>query len=384
MSESPGAHELERLLEGATRRPLTRRSVLKVAIGVPAAMALAACSRDVSPNAPVSPTAASTELEDTLNIYNWAAYLNPKTRKAFEDEYGVTTTQDFYASNEDLIAKLKAGAKGYDLVAPTGYAVEIMAKSGLLTELDHARLPNMDNVDPRFLDAGFDPGNRYSLPKDWGTTGVGYLSKYVSEDITTWKQFYDLAPKYSGKYVVIDSAPEVIGSALKMLGYSYNTLEQDQVDEATEQLIGIKPHIGSITSSEYRQMMSRGEAWMALGWNGDFFYVAPKQPSVRYVIPSEGSEFWLDNWAIPATAEHPNLAHEFINWVLTPENQARESDYTYYASAVEGAQELSDPAIADDPSIYPPSEVTDKLETAIADPTFLTQRNEAWTKFKSA
>jgi spermidine/putrescine-binding protein len=123
---------------------------------------------------------------------------------------------------------------------------------------------------------------------------------------------------------------------------------------------------------------------MALGWNGDFFYVAPKQPSVRYVIPSEGSEFWLDNWSIPATAEHPNLAHEFINWVLTPENQARESDYTYYASAVEGAQELSDPAIADDPSIYPPSEVTDKLETAIADPTFLTQRNEAWTKFKSA
>lgn len=165
MSESPDAHELEQLLEGATRHPLTRRSVLKVAIGVPAAMALAACSRNVSPKTAASPTAGSTELEDTLNIYNWAAYLNPKTQKAFEDEYGVSTTQDFYASNEDLIAKLKAGAKGYDLVAPTGYAVEIMAKNGLLTELDHARLPNMKNVDPRFLDAGFDPGTGIRFPR---------------------------------------------------------------------------------------------------------------------------------------------------------------------------------------------------------------------------
>jgi spermidine/putrescine transport system substrate-binding protein len=370
--------------DGRFGRPIPRRSVLKAAVAAPAAAILAACSRNVGPGPAASPRATGTALEDELNIYNWAAYLNPKTRKDFENTYDVSTTLDFYASNEDLIAKLKAGASGYDIVAPTGYAVEIMAKNGLLLELDHARLPNLSNVEPRFLDPGFDPGNRYSAPKDWGTTGIGYLSKYVDEDITSWEQFYDLGPKYSGKYVVLDSAPEVVGSALKMLGYSYNTLDQAEVDEATEHLIRLKPHIGAITSSEYRQMMSRGEAWLALGWNGDFFYVAPKQPSVRYVIPEEGSEFWLDNWSIPATAKHPNLAHEFINWILTPERQARESNYTYYASAVEGAQELTDEAIANDPAIYPAAEVTDKLESAIADPRFLQLRNEAWTKFKAA
>jgi spermidine/putrescine-binding protein len=375
--------DLDRHVDAILRRPLSRRTALQTAAVGTAAAALAACSKNVAPGgaATAQSPSAGGELEDTLNVYNWSAYFSPDNKKAFEQEYGVTVTEDNYASNEEMIAKLQGGAKGYDIIAPTGYAVETLIAGNLLLPLDLSRIPNLNNADPQFLNAGFDPGNAHSVPKDWGTTGVGYLTDFVKDDITSWAQFYDLAPQYTGRYTVLDSAPEVIGSALKLLGYSYNTLEQSQVDEATDKLISIKPHIYDVTSSKYRQEMSREDTYVALGWNGDFFYVKPPH---TYVIPSEGSEFWLDNWCIPATAAHPNLAHEFLNWILTPEHQATESSYTYYASCVPAAKALIDKAVADDPAIYPSDETIAKLETAIADPQFLSSRNDAWTKFQSA
>jgi spermidine/putrescine transport system substrate-binding protein len=283
-----------------------------------------------------------------------------------------------------MLARVQAGASGYDVVAPTGYMVQIMKDEGLLLELDHSRMPNMANVDSRFTGLSFDAEMRYHMPKDWGTTGFGYLGKFVKEGPTSWAQFFDLGPAYSGRYTVLDSAPEVVGAGLKRLGYSYNTTNQGEVDEALDLLVGLKPHISSITSSQYRQMMSRADSYLALGWNGDFFYVLEDQPSVRYVIPEEGTEFWVDTWAILADAPHPNLAHEFINWILTPERQGTESSFTYYASCVAGAQEHTDQAVANDPNIYPPAEVVDRLEANTGDPAALDQRNEAWRKFKAA
>ncbi|MEX1046624.1 MAG: spermidine/putrescine ABC transporter substrate-binding protein [Actinomycetota bacterium] len=379
------AKGVDGLMRGLEFSPFSRRGFLRAAIVAPSAAVLAACTKKVGqPSGDTGGGTSTGQLEDTVAFYNWAAYLNPATRKAFEKQYDVDTTLDFFASNEELINKLKAGAKGYDLIAPTGYAVDIMRKENLLLELDHSRIPNKSNVDPRFLDLSFDPGNRFSMPKDWGTTGFGYLQKYVKEDMTTWADFFKLAPKYSGKYTVLDSSPEVIGGALKMLGYGYNTTNKEEVDAAVDELIKIKPHIGAITSSNYRQIMQRGDSYVALGWNGDFFYVAAKQPSVKYVIPTEGTEYWVDTWSIPATAPHPNAAMEFINWVLTPENQARETNYTYYASAVTGAREATDPAIANDPAIYPDESVVDSLEANDGNPEAFNLRNEAWTKFKSA
>ena len=226
----------QRARDAFLRRPISRRGVLRLGIMVPTAAALAACSKKVGgTSSSPKPSSTNTALESELNIYNWAAYLNPDNLKAFKSEYSVDATQDFYASNEELIAKLKGGATGYDIIAPTGYAVEILAKSGLLLELDHSRIPNLSNADPQFLGAGFDPDNRFSVPKDWGTTGVGFLTDHVSEDITSWAQFYDLAAKYTGKYTVLDSSPEVVGSALKLLGYSYNTLDQGEVDAGHRQ-----------------------------------------------------------------------------------------------------------------------------------------------------
>jgi spermidine/putrescine transport system substrate-binding protein len=379
--------DVDRLVAGMKRTAMNRRRFLQASGYASIAAFLAACSRNVrpagQPEQPTGPTSA--ELEDELVIYNWAAYLNPDNVKAFEAEYGVTVhAEDFYGSNEEMLARVQAGASGYDLVAPTGYMVQIMKDEGLLLELDHSRIPNMANIDPQFTGLSFDPEMQVHMPKDWGTTGFGYLGRYIDEEPTSWAQFFELGSKYSGRYTVLDSSPEVVGAGLKRLGYSYNTTNQAEVDEALGLLIDLKPHIASITSSQYRQMMSRADTYWALGWNGDFFYVLEDQPSVRYVIPEEGTEFWVDTWAILADAPHPNLAHEFINWILTPERQGTESSFTYYASAVTGAQEHTDPAVANDTNIFPPPEVTAKLEANSGDPEALDQRNEAWRKFKAA
>lgn len=364
-------------------RGLSRRGFLSAAA---AAAALAACGKTDTRTGQRSSSgvgAVPEQLESDLSIYNWADYVHPKTYPAFEKEFDVKITEDNYPSNEDALAKLKAGAKGYDVVAPTGYMVQIMAAEGLLFELDHSKIPNLSNVESRFLDLPFDPGNKFSVPKDYGTTGFGYRSDLVKEEMKSWEDFYRLAPKYSGRYTVLDSPPEVVGSALKMLGYSYNSLDPKEISEATDELLKLKPHVRQITSS-MREIMISGEAYISLTWNGEIGYVALDAPDARYVVPSEGTEVWLDCWSIVAGAPHPAAAHAYLNWHLQPEIQARDTEYHYYGAVVEGEEEFLDPAIANDPSVYPPEDVVAKLEVYEADAEGQRLRNEAWTKFKAA
>lgn len=373
------------LFESLPKKPITRRGFL--AAGAATAF-LAACGKtDVGPKTARPSGAASgsvpEELESELSIYNWADYVHPKTYPAFEKEFGVKITEDNYPSNEDALAKLKAGASGYDLVAPTGYMVEIMIAEGLLMELDHSKIPNLSTITPQFADLPFDPGNRFSIPKDYGTTGYGYRSEFVKEEMSSWEDFFSLAPKYSGRYTVLDSPPESVGAALKMLGYSYNSVDPNEISEATDVLVKFKPHVRKITSS-MREIMISGEAYISLTWNGEIGYVALDAPDARYVVPSEGTEVWTDNYSIVAGAPHPAAAHAYLNWSLDPKVQARDTSYHYYGGVVEGHKEFLPPAIANDTSVYPPEDVMAKLEVAVADPEWTRLRNEAWTKFKAA
>lgn len=369
------------------KKPITRRGVLA---GGAAAFLLAACGKTsvgTKPEAKKSSagggaTPAPT-MEDALSLYIWAQYTNPDTLPQFQEEFDITLTEDNYPSNEDALAKLQAGAQGYDIVVPTGYMVEIMIAEGLLAELDHSLIPNMSLIEPQFLNLAFDPGNRYSIPKDYGTTGFGYRSELVSEEMTSWEDFFRLAPKYSGRYTVLDSPPEVVGAALKMLGYSYNSVDPNEIAEATDEIVKLKPHVRKITSS-MRDILASGEAYVSLTWNGEALYVATEAKDTRYVVPAEGTEVWTDNWSIVAGAPHPVAAHAFLNWILQPKVQAQEVEWNYYGSPVKGEEEFLDPAIANDPAVYPPAEVAEKLEVAQATPEWTALRNEAWTKFKAA
>jgi len=364
---------------------VTRRGFMAVAAATATTAWLAACGQVEQPSTTQTqaPT-LGTKLEGTVNLYNWQSYVNPDNIKAFQQQFGQKVTQDFYDSNEAMLAKLQAGAKGYDVVVPTGYMVEIMIKQGLLYKLAKDHLPNFQYVDARFKNLAFDPGNQYSVPKDWGTTGFGYRTD-LFPPMKSWADFWQIATtKASGKVTVLDGENEVIGSALKMLGYSYNSVDPNQLNQVKAKLLELKPHLLSITSTEYITLMQNGQALLSLGWNGDFFSVQTKQPKVIYVVPEEGSELWMDNWCITSTAPDPVAAHAFLNFFMDPKVAGKEPSVTYYASCISAARPYIDPSIVNNPSIYPPQAVTDKLEAQKDLGNGIKLRDQIWTEFKSA
>jgi spermidine/putrescine transport system substrate-binding protein len=213
-----------------------------------------------------------------------------------------------------------------------------------------------------------------------------YRTDLVDERPTSWREFVDLTKgPYSGKVTILDGIPEVIGSLALMLGFSYNTEDEAELDQVKEELIELKPHIQAITSTTYKQMLVAGDSVMALGWNGDGAFVASKQPA-EYVIPEEGAEFWVDAYSIPVGNKNPTAAHAWVNYVYEPEHNATETEYTYYGSPLK--RELLEPVIApkvlEDPDVFPPPEVVDKLVPNEVTPEGTKLRDRVWTEFKAA
>jgi spermidine/putrescine transport system substrate-binding protein len=213
-----------------------------------------------------------------------------------------------------------------------------------------------------------------------------YRSDLVKERPTSWREFYDLAKgPYSKKVTVLDGIPEVVGSALVMLGYSYNSDDEGELEQAKKELIALKPHILAITSTEYKQMLIAGRASMALGWNGDGAAVAAKKPA-DYVIAEEGGEFWVDSYAIPVGAENPEAAHAWIDFVYDPANNAKETEFTYYGSPLK--RDVIKPAIDQEvftnTDVFPPADTLEKLEPNEVSPKGTQLRSRIWTEFKAA
>lgn len=357
---------------------ITRRHFLQGSLAAGGAAFLAACG--------VRPTAPTTQLEGELNLYNWSDYIHPDLIPEFNAQFGGSIVQDFYASNEDLLAKLQAGAPGYDVVVPTGYMVQILANEGFLLELDHSRLPNISHMDPVFMDQPWDPGNRYSVPKDWGTTGFGYRNDVITGQPESWADFWALAQEHSSRVSVLDVNVDVVGAALKLFGYSWNSVDPGELEQAKQKLLELKPHVSTITSV-YKDLIKTQETVLSMGWNGDFLALAFEDPPVpvTYVVPREGTELWMDNWCILKSAPHPNAAFAFLNYMMDPQVCAREIEYTYYAQANKDAFSLIPEEIRNDPGIYPAPEVIAKLEpTADRGPEGTRLLDEVWAAFLAA
>ena len=322
-----------------------------------------------------------------LFYYNWGSYVNPKTYPAFTKATGISVKKDFYTSNEALFAKLKGGARGYDLAVPTGYMVRILADAKLLQPINWSKLPTVvRTINPKFRKLPFDPKDTYSVAKDWGTTGFMYRSDLVKERPTTWRQFVDLAKtKYSGKVTVLDGIPEVIGSMLVMLGYSYNSDSKSELEAAKKELLALKPHLLAITATQYKQLLISGKAAMALGWNGDALAAAAKKP-VNYVVGKEGGEFWVDSYVIPVGAKNPDAAHAWIDYVYDPKHNAVETEYTYYGSPLQRSllKGKLDPKILGNAGVFPAARTLANLEANNVTPKGTALRSRIWTEFKNA
>jgi spermidine/putrescine-binding protein len=328
-----------------------------------------------------------SQLSDSISFYNWTDYIEMEVLTMFEEECGVDVIYDTFSSNEDLLAKLQAGATGYDLIVPSDYMVSIMLQLDMLKALDHNNIPNLANLYPRFAEVPYDTGNVYTVPYQWGTTGIGYNLEATGEVPNSWDWIFDpeKAAQFEGKISLLNDQREVIGAALKYLGYSMNSVDPTELEAAKQAILAIKPYVATFDSDSFGDLLVSGEAVLGLGWSGGYFQdiYASDNENLGYVIPQEGGVIWTDNLAIPNTAPNPYTAEVLINYLLDPEIGAMISNFTYYASPNQAAAALIEEEVTSDPGIYPSEETLAKLEflTELGEGTLLWDR--IWTEIKS-
>ncbi len=296
-----------------------------------------------------SPSAGG-EIEDRLNFFHWAEYDDPEVFKDFENEFGATTKIDVYASNEEAIAKLTAasGTTGYDLVIPTGVYIPQMVELDLLEELNLDLIPNFENVDEIYRDQPWDPGNKHSVCKDWGSTGWIYDTTKVSATIETWNDFITVAQgEASGQTSVLDTPGNLAGIYFWANGINWATTETADLDACEAFTVNeLAPHIKAYDS--YPGIaLTEGKYALSHAWNGDARQglLSTDEPD-RYVwgLGAPVTELWMDNWCLVKGAQNPNAAHAWINFICDPEVSLKDLAYHGYNTGIVGVQEEAEAA----------------------------------------
>jgi len=302
------------------------------------------------------------EVDGDLNLYNWSEYIDPDLKDAFAAEYGVAVNESNYDSNEAMQPIISAGNSGYDVIVPSDYMVSIMIESGDLMALDKAAIPNLANLSPEFASGlPYDPAGDYSVPYQWGTTGLAVDLAIAGDDVPeTWGLVFDtdLAEQYGfvGATTLLNDPRETLGAALKYLGYSLNTTDEAQLDEAKQLVAEATERIAAFESDQYDELLATGQTALAHGYSGNFlvqFDEADDPDQYTYFVPEEGGTRWVDNMAVVIDAPHPCTAHTFINFILDAENGAALTNWNYYASPNAASEPLIDPEILEDPIVYP-------------------------------
>lgn len=298
---------------------------------------------------------------NTLYLYNWGDYIDPDLIDKFEEESGYKVVMETYDSNEAMITKIKQKSTNFDICIPSEYAVEMMRDQGLLEKLDHKKIVGLDNIDERFLDVAYDPGNEYSIPYLWGTFGIVYnTKKYQESDFDSWKNLWD--KKFEGEILSFDGARETLGIGLLANNLSLNTTDPKKLLEVRDELIGFMGNVKAILADEIRMYMALEEANVGITFSGDASSAIESNENLSYAIPKEGSNIWFDTMVIPKTSKNQKAAYAFINFMLEPENAAQNADYIWYATPNKKALDLIDPEARNDKTLYPDDDVIDKLE----------------------
>ncbi len=365
---------------------LTRRKFLQYGGMTLGAAALAACAPEKKRE--TSTETGPKDLGDRLVLVTWPNYHDLANFEEFERQTGVKVDVKVFGSNEEMLAKLQVGSTGWDVFVPTNYTITTYADLGLIEPMDLSRIPNYDaaQYEQRFLDASKVPGDdtTYAIPKDWGTTGYTYWSDEIPEEPTTWKEFWDntIGP-WSGKVTIHDYMLTTIGNALKYYGYSFNSIDPDELAKAEEILVEAKPHLFGITS-DYQPPMRAKDAWVAMAWTGDALQMNRDEPDIKYVLGREGGEIWEDNWAIVAESTRKDAAYAFLDFMIDPQIAAKETLFHGYPQVDQRATDLLPDEILNNPIVYPASELLAPLEFGAAETLTSPARSELWARVKAA
>lgn len=308
----------------------------------------AACSDTSSESAAPTSTEPAVPLEDQeIVVSNWAAYTPKGLVEAFEKETGVEVTLlEDHVNNEDVIGKLQAsGGTGRDVVFISGHYVQTLVDNGWAATLDHAQIPNLANLYPEASELAYDVGNQYSVPYTWGTTGMCYRSDLVDVPIDSWNDLLEPDDSLKGKITMLGTERWLLQPALFTLGYSANTQDPAQIEEARDLTIAAKENLLAFDDTVFYEKLDSGEASLVQGWDGWCNYAANE--NVEFVVPSEGSDLWADVMTVMESSENKEAAHAFIDFVLRPENHVKVAELVLYKVPSGPAMDLLDPAIVE-------------------------------------
>lgn len=308
--------------------------------------------------------------ESGLKIWNWSYYIDHALLDEFADYAGIPRESIVYDEYDDpnvVLSKLEAGKSGYDVVIIPDYILDIARKKGLLMELDKSKIPNYNNLDPKFKSTPYDPEGRYSVVYMWGSTGFGYRED-LAEKVTTLKQIFDpeygYLKKYSKKITMLEEPIEVLLSCKAYLGKKVDDWRDETMREIKEVLMRQKPYIAAYAGTNvYFEGLKNGSIYVAHAYNGDIVRLQEEEgvKEVSFSVPEEGGTIWTDNMCIPKDSTNVELAHEFINFMLDPEISGRNSDFIKYASPVVEARNYVSEEVLNNPAVYIPQELMRKM-----------------------
>jgi spermidine/putrescine transport system substrate-binding protein len=330
---------------------------------------------------------SAQDIGDRVVLATWPNYHDPANFEDFTKLTGAHVQVNVFGSNEEMLAKLQAGGSSWDVFVPTNYTITTYVGEDLIEPLDLGKIPNYEAkaFDPRFSDAGSVDGTVYAVPKDWGTTGYVVNTKHTGgKALTTWKEFWDITKTdFSGRTMVHDYQLTTIGNALKYFGYSFNSVDPNELADAEKLLIEVKPHLYAI-SSDYQPPLRNGDAWMSMCWTGDGKQLNTDIPEMAYVLGKEGGEIWSDYYAMPKGAPHSAAGYALIDFMLDPAVNAKEVLAHGYPVADSRTNALLPKELLEDPILYPAQELLDALEFGAAATLTDPNRAELLARFKSA
>lgn len=334
------------------------------------ALLLSACSRDT---------------REKLYVYNVGEYIDREVLNLFEEEFNCKVIYELYDSNETMYQKIKAGGTNYDVAFPSDYMVEKMIKDDLLIPLDYDLIPNFQYIDERYKNLPYDPENSYTVPYFWGTVGILYDQSVIKEPVDSWSVLWDDA--YKGNVFMYDSQRDSLMVALKLLGYSMNTHDIEELEEAKQLLIDQRPLVYAYVTDQVIDNMIAGNAALAVVYSGDATYIMDENENMNYVIPKEGSNIWVDSMVIPKTAQNVELAHEFINFMQRPDIALMNTEYVMYSTPnTETLKMVADQEWTQNDAYSPSEELlaTLPMETFRDPGEFIKQYDDIWTQVLAA
>ena len=297
-------------------------------------------------------------------VYNWGEYIDPDVLTQFTEETGIQVVYDEFETNETMYPKIEAGAVAYDLVCPSDYMIKRMLDQGLLAKINFDNVPNMKYIGKHYLEQSreFDPTNEYSIPYTWGTVGILYNKTMVNEPVDSWEILWN--PKYKDKILMQDSVRDAFAVGLKSLGYSLNSTNKEELEQAKQRLIEQKPLVQAYVIDQVRDKMIGNEAALGVIYSGEAIYTQRENPDLEYVIPKEGSNIWFDSWVIPKNAPNKENAERFLNFLCRPDIALKNFEYITYSTPNEGARELiEDEAIKNSKIAFPDMKKLEHCET---------------------